>query len=70
MGRGFGCKYLSDARLQLAPGMEIGYVVKDAKKWEVNTERDASDLDVVYYGKLLGKAWDEVAFVLQSEIHD
>jgi hypothetical protein len=30
-------------------------------KWEVDPERHASELDVGYYGKLLGKAWDEVA---------
>ena len=47
----------------LAPGMEIGYVVRDAAKWEVDTERDASEFDAGYYGKLLDKAWDEVAFV-------
>jgi len=50
----------------LAPGMEIGYVVKDAAKWFVDTERDASEFDAGYYGKLLGKAWDEVAFVFKS----
>ena len=46
--------------------MEIGCVVKDAAKWQVDTERDASKFDAVYYGKLLGKAWDEVAFVFKS----
>ena len=56
--------------LSLVPGMEIGYVVRDVKTWELDTERDASDLDVVYYGKLLGKAWDEVAFVLQCDLHN
>ena len=50
----------------LAPGMEIGYVVTDAAQWRVDTERDASEFDAVYYGKLLGKAWDEVAFVFKS----
>ena len=25
----------------MAPGMDIGYVVKDAKKWEVDPERTA-----------------------------
>jgi hypothetical protein len=43
--------------------MEIGYVVKNAAKWDVDTERDASEFDAVYYGKLLDKAWQEVAFV-------
>ena len=32
---------------------EIGYVVKDAKKWEVDIERDASEFDSEYYGTLL-----------------
>jgi len=48
MGRGFGCEYLSDVRLQLAPGVEIRYVVKDAKRWEEDTERDASVFDAGY----------------------
>jgi DNA polymerase, archaea type len=51
---------------QLSPGMEIGFVVKDAAKWEVDTERDASEFDAVYYKKLLDKAKDEVAFVFKN----
>ena len=49
--------------IPLAPGMEIGYVVKDAKKWEVEPERIASEFDAGYYGKLLEKAWEEVGSV-------
>jgi DNA polymerase, archaea type len=56
--------------LPLAPGMEIGYVVTDAAKWKVDTERDTSKFDVVYYWKLLEKAWDEVAFALQHAHQD
>jgi DNA polymerase, archaea type len=56
--------------IPLAPGMEIGYVVKDAKKWEVEPEKTAAKFDAGYYGKLLETAWDEVAFVLLSELHD
>jgi len=52
---------------QLSPGMEIGYVVKDAAKWDVDTERDASGFNEGYYGKLLQKAWEEVAFVLMKD---
>ena len=48
----------------LVPGMEIGYVVTDAAKWQVDTERDASEFDAGYYGKLLEKAWDEASFAL------
>ena len=28
--------------IPLAPGMEIGYVIRDAKKWEVDPERTDS----------------------------
>jgi DNA polymerase, archaea type len=50
----------------LATGMEIGFVVTDAAKWEVDTERDAVEFDAGYYRKLLEKAWNEVAFILQQ----
>jgi DNA polymerase elongation subunit (family B) len=53
--------------LHLSPGMEIGYVVRDAAKWEVDTERDASGFDARYYRKLLEKAWEEVAFALSNQ---
>ena len=47
--------------LPLAPGMEIGYVVTDAAKWKVDTERDASEFDAMYYGKLLERlGWRSV----------
>jgi DNA polymerase, archaea type len=49
--------------IPLAPGMEIGYVIRDACKWEVDTERNASKFDAVYYRGLLEKAWTEAAFV-------
>ena len=52
---------------QLSPGMEIGYVIKDAAKWQVDTEKDAHGFDEGYYGKLLQKAWEEVAFVLMKD---
>jgi DNA polymerase I len=51
----------------LATGMEIGYVVRDARRWEVDTERTASKFDIVYYRKLLDKAWEEVAFAFSEE---
>jgi len=51
--------------IPLAPGMEIGYVVKDAGRWEVDPEGSASEFDAGYYGKLLEKAWSEVAFVFE-----
>jgi DNA polymerase I len=53
--------------LPLATGMEIGYVVRDASKWDVDTERDASEFDAGYYEKLLEKAWAEAAFVFSTD---
>jgi len=48
----------------LAPGMEIGYVVRDASRWLVEVEGEAAEFDCGYYAHLLEKAWDEVAFTL------
>jgi DNA polymerase, archaea type len=50
--------------IPLAPGMEIGYVIRDARKWEVDPERTASKFDAMYYRVPLEKAWGEMAFVL------
>ena len=48
--------------LPLAPGMEISYVVRDARRWEVDPERTAPKFDAMYYRGLLEKAWSEEAF--------
>lgn len=52
--------------ISLTPGMEIGYVVRDASRWEVDPERTAEEFDIEFYSKLLEKAWLEVAFVFSS----
>jgi hypothetical protein len=65
MRRGFGGADSSEAGP--SPGTGHGdrlYVVRDAKEWEVETERTASGLNAGYYRKLLEKAWSEMAFVL------
>ncbi len=49
-------------RLPLAPGMEISYLVQDARKWETDHERTASKFDAGYYRGLLERAWTEAAF--------
>jgi DNA polymerase I len=49
--------------IPLAPGMEIGYVIRDARKWKVDPERTASKFDAAYYRGLLEKSWEEAAFV-------
>ena len=53
--------------LPLAPGMEIGYVVKDAHKREVDPERNGSKFDAVYYRWLLEKVWGEAEFVFSQK---
>lgn len=52
--------------LHMAAGMEMGYVVVDAGRWEVDAEENASEYDVAHYARLLEKAWDEVAFVFEQ----
>ena len=44
--------------------MEIGYMIRDARKREVDPERTASKFDAAYYRGLLEMAWGEAAFVL------
>jgi len=58
-----GCEGSYEARTSVAPGMEIGYVIRDAHKWEVDPERTASEFDATHYRGLLEKAWAEAAFV-------
>ena len=52
--------------IPLAPGMEIGYVIRDARKWEVDPERTASKFDAAYYRGLLEKAWRRRRLCLRS----
>ncbi len=52
--------------INLAPGMEIGYVIKDADRWDVEPEKTAEKFDLRYYRKLLEKAWEETAFVFRQ----
>jgi hypothetical protein len=46
--------------------MEIAYVVKDAKNWEVDPARIASEFDVCYYSGVLEEAWGEASFVFKD----
>lgn len=51
--------------IPLGSGMKLGYVIRDACKWEVDPERTASKFDAAYYRGLLEKAWGEAAFVFR-----
>ena len=52
--------------LEISPGMSVRYVVRDAKRWIVDTEFDAKEFDAVYYLRLLEKAWKEMEYALDA----
>lgn len=52
------------AGIQVSPGMEIGYVVRDARKWAVDLSWEADGFDLAYYQGLLDRAWREIEFSL------
>jgi DNA polymerase I len=54
------------AGIDLSPGMEVSYVVADARTWEVELDWKATRVDLAHYRKLLEKAWEEVLFALDS----
>jgi DNA polymerase I len=54
------------AGIALYPGMEIGYVVRDASTWNVAPSWEADSIDLRYYRTLLDRAWTEVAFVFDQ----
>ena len=54
------------AGIRVVPGMEIGYVVRDAASWEVDLAWEADGFDTTYYRELLHRAGDEVMFALRE----
>jgi DNA polymerase I len=54
-----------DRGIAIAPGMKIGYIVRDARRYLVDTVWDAAEFDVSYYQALLEKAWEEIAFAFR-----
>ena len=56
----------ANAGIALSPGMEVGYVVTDARTWSVELDWNATRFDTGYYKKLLEKAWNEVIFAIDQ----
>jgi DNA polymerase I len=52
----------------LAPGMKIQYVVRDARRYQVDPVWAAVSGDPVFYRNLLEKAWGEIAFAVGGDI--
>jgi hypothetical protein len=48
--------------VSVAPGSKISYVVRDARKYQVDPAWNAGSFDVFYYRGLLEKAWKEIAY--------
>jgi len=55
-----------DRGIEIAPGMKIGYIVRDARRYAVDTGWDDKGFDLSWYHTLLEKAWDEIAFAFRT----
>jgi DNA polymerase I len=55
------------AGIDIAPGMKIRYVVRDAGRYCVDPEWTAEQSDPVYYRGLLDRAWREISFAFRRE---
>jgi DNA polymerase I len=58
-----------DAGLEIAPGMKISYVVRDARTYRVDPEWAAERFDLSYYRGLLEKAWKEISYAFRWDGH-
>jgi DNA polymerase, archaea type len=51
-----------NAGCEIAPGMKIRYIVRDARRYRVDPEWEADTFDIPYYRGLMEKAWKEIAY--------
>jgi hypothetical protein len=59
-------KVCQAAGIEVSPGMEIAYVVTDARRWAVALDWQAESFDATYYQALLERAWAEISFALEA----
>jgi DNA polymerase, archaea type len=64
---GAAVKAYRDAGVEIAPGMMIRYIVRDAHRYQVVPEWSAEDFDLAYYRGLIEKAWKEIAYSCMGE---
>jgi DNA polymerase I len=55
-----------ESGVDVAPGMKIRYVVRDARAYKVDPVWNAGDFDVAYYRDLLERAWSEIAYAFRK----
>ena len=53
--------------VELVPGMDASYVVRDEKGLLVDPAFDLKGVDIRYYQRLLDRAWEEIEFVFQNK---
>ncbi|HII98878.1 MAG TPA: type B DNA-directed DNA polymerase [Methanoregula sp.] len=51
-----------DCGVEVAPGMKISYVIRDARRYQVDPEWSAETFDIPYYRSLMEKAWNDIAY--------
>lgn len=52
--------------VELVPGMDASYLVRDEKRLLVDPAFDPKGVDIKYYQRLLDRAWEEVEFVFRQ----
>jgi DNA polymerase I len=52
--------------VDLVPGMDASYLVRDEKSLQVDPAFDPKWVDVKYYQRLIDKAWEDVFFVFKQ----
>ena len=79
----FLVNYCRRKGIAIQPGLEVGYIVLDSRKWVVIPEWEIDDaddadtdnvdytgvFDAKYYEKMLEKAWSEVSYPIQSKVN-
>jgi DNA polymerase I len=55
-----------DAGVDVAPGMKIRYIVRDARRYQVDPDWAAGTFDIPYYRGLAEKAWNEIAYAFRG----
>ncbi|RLF80747.1 DNA polymerase I, partial [Thermococci archaeon] len=58
-------KAYRNSGIRLSPGMDVSFVIRDARRWIVDPPWRASGYDENYYLKLIDKAWKEISFALK-----
>lgn len=59
---GAAVQVYKNAGIEIAPGMKISYIVRDAHRYSVDPGWAADSFDIPHYRGLMEKAWKEIAY--------